>query len=71
MDDLKMPERQPGDGTASVQAPTDGVIAISVTTDGEAQAITMSRYNAWRVFGMLALMLGLPLSAKVGKAIKL
>ena len=40
-------------------------------TDGREHDIVCSPYNAWRVFGLLALMLGIPLPTKVGKAIKL
>jgi hypothetical protein len=34
------------------------------------QSITLSRYNAWRIFGMLAVILGIPLPSKLGKLIK-
>jgi hypothetical protein len=67
---LMMPERKPSDGPMSVNRPSDGEIAISVTTNGEMSGITMSEFNAWRVFGSLAIMLGIPLSKEAGKAIK-
>jgi hypothetical protein len=70
-EDGKQPLRGPGDGPVDVcRAPKDH-IAISVTTNGEQQGIVMSEYNAWRVFGLLALLLGVRLSDKVSKAIKL
>lgn len=65
------PPRAPSDGPVSVRTPTDDVVEIEATTDGKAQAISMSTYNAWRVFGMLALMLGIPLPPATGKAIRL
>lgn len=68
---LKMPERGPGDGPVAVRRPTDGEIAIAATTDGVEGCVVMSEYNAWRVFGMLSMMLGIPLPPATGKAIKL
>ena len=68
---LKMPERKPSDGPMGVSRPRDGEIMITATTTGEMQSIVMSDYNAWRTLGVLAMMLGIPLSKEVGKAIKL
>lgn len=68
---LKMPERAPSDGPIGVNRPAEGMIGITASTNGETQGIQMSEYNAWRVFGCLAMMLGIPLSKNVGKAIKL
>lgn len=71
MDDrLEQPPRQPGDGPINIAVPREGYVTITVTTDGQEEAITMGEHNAWRVFGSLALLLGIPLSAKVGEAIK-
>lgn len=67
---LKMPERKPSDGPMGVSRPGPEQITITATTDGEMQSITMSDYNAWRTLGVLAMMLGIPLSKEVGKAIK-
>ncbi len=67
-----MPERETDDGEAAVRwGAHQRCLVISVTTAGVPQMITLSPYNAWRIFGMMALLLGLPLSAKLGKAIKL
>ena len=68
---LTMPKRRPTDGPVSVSRPTDGVIQISCTNAGDISAVAMSEYNAWRAFGMLALMLEIPLPPSIGKAIKL
>lgn len=67
-------EQQPRastDGPISVNAIGDDRISISVTHDGREQSIEMSRYNAARVFAGMALILGIPLSKQVGKAISL
>lgn len=70
----KMPERKPTDGAVSVERifGNDPVadLALAVVTDGTEQRITMSEHNAWRAFGMLAVMLGIPLPKDIGKAIK-
>lgn len=65
------PPRTPSDGAVSVRHPTDDIIEIEVTTNGVTSNISMSTYNATRVFAMLSLMLRIPLSTAVGKAIKL
>ena len=67
---LKMPERKPSDGPMGVSSPSEDEITITAMTNGEMQAVTMSKFNAWRTLGCLALMLGIPLSKDVGKAIK-
>lgn len=54
-----------------VSSPSEDEITITVTTNGEMRAVTMSKYNAWRTLGCLAVALGIPLSKEVGQAIKL
>lgn len=66
---LKMPDRQPEDGAMGVNRIGDGRIGIEVTDHGKHSAIAMSEYNAWRVFGALSLILGIPLTKAAGKAI--
>lgn len=66
-----MPLRQPSDGPIAVNRPGPEQIAIDVTNAGETARIVMSEFNAWRLFGMLALMLEIPLPSTIGKAIKL
>ena len=73
---LEQPARRPTDGMVEVQRMDnstlgDDMINIRVTTGGEDHFITCSPFNAWRVFGMLSVMLGIPLPAATGKAIKI
>ncbi len=68
---IKMPPSQAGDGAMLIKRLDDGKIVIDATIDGVTYHIEVSAYNAWRVFGCLALMLGIPLPKATGKAIKL
>lgn len=65
-----MPARKSSDGPMKVTAVDDDTIRITVETNGVSESVTMSRYNAWRVFGAMSLFLDLPLSKALGKAIK-
>lgn len=65
----KMPERSPADGPMSVTREGEK-IRISAETDGKTESALMTEYNAWRAFGALSVLLGLPLPKAVGKAIK-
>lgn len=67
---MSQPERKPWDGPIKVQRIGD-YISISVEQNSEAQGMKISEYNAWRVFGMLAVILGVPLPKYIAKAIKL
>lgn len=69
--DFVQAKRLPGDGPVSVYRVNDERLKISSTTDGVEESITLSDYNASRVFGILALMLGIKLSNKLLKAIKM
>lgn len=69
--DAKQPDRATNDGPMRVERPREGVIVVAVTTDDVEQIITMSEFNAWRVFGCLAFMLGIKLPSKIQKAIQL
>ncbi len=80
----KMPERSPKDGPVSVNRLGDDRICISAETLNlnpvedpinnywreSPHYLEMSEYNAWRIFGMLAIILGIELPKKVGKEIK-
>lgn len=67
----KQPERGPKDGPVSVNRAGEGRLVISAANTGEEpRSIEMSEYNAWRVFGSLALMLDIKLPPALGKAIK-
>ena len=73
---LEQPARRPTDGQVEIQRMDkttlgDDMINIRVMTGGEEHFLTCSPFNAWRVFGMLSLMLGIPLPAATGKAIKI
>jgi hypothetical protein len=59
------------DGPVSVKRPDENFVLVTVTTDGRTESILMTEHNASRVFAMLAVMLEIPLSPAVGKAIKL
>lgn len=61
-----MPERQPGDGAVSLRRDKNMIVI-----ECGSRVLIVGEYNAWRIFGMLAVLLGIPLSKKVGKAIKL
>lgn len=68
---FQMPERQPNDGEVNLRRLDKGKIQVSVMTDGNLEGITMSEYNAARVFGILALFLEIPLPKSLAKQIKL
>ena len=65
-----MPERLDSDGGVRVSR-VDDYILISATSLGKEESILVSPYNAWRIFGMLSVILGLPLSRAVSKVIRL
>lgn len=65
------PDKRPGDSPPGVKWVTDDLLEIWCKTDGRTERITLSARNAWQLFGLLALMLGLPLSKKLGKMIHL
>lgn len=65
---LKQPDRLPDDGSVRVECSGHNHSLVYIEVDG--QNIMMSQYNAWRLFGMLALLLKIPLTRAVAKAIK-
>lgn len=67
---LEQPKREDFDGPCAVRR-IGGVIVIESTQNGVTTMCETSLHNAWRIFGCLALMLEIPLSARVGKAINL
>lgn len=64
---MKMPERGPQDGPVTVTVLDDDRICVAV----DDESLTMSRYNAVRLLGMLSVTLGFPLSKAANKVIKL
>lgn len=67
---LQQPARQSFDGPCAVRRIGE-VIIVESTQNGMTTRVEMSEYNAWRVFGCLALMLEIPLSPSVSKALNL
>jgi hypothetical protein len=68
--ELKMPARQPFDGPCAVRRIGD-VFHVEATQNGMTTRAEMSEYNAWRIFGCLALFLKIPLPPHVSRAIDL
>lgn len=68
---LTMPERLPEDGAVTISRLGEQFVEVTVVTSGAPERIAMSRYNAWRVLGMLSVMLGIPLTKAANNAIKL
>lgn len=73
MPKLVMPERKPDDGpiTVSLLGPNYDRVAISAEGPQGSSGLVISEYNAWRLFGMLSMILHIPLTKEAGKAIKL
>jgi hypothetical protein len=63
----KMPERQPTDKNIGVRDIGNGEYEIEC---GD-QRMVVGEYNLVRIFGVTAILLGIPLSKSVGKNIKL
>lgn len=70
MSEFKQAERHPGDGPMYVGKEGGEHVRIECTTDGKPQTMLLSAFNAARVFGGLALALGIPLPSSIGEAIK-
>lgn len=67
----KQPPRSDRDGSIEIFRNEDETITISCETDGVPGQITATEYNAWRIFGSLALFLEIELPKKLGKQIKI
>ena len=71
------PARLPADGAVGVRRHDDEwarnpMFEIYVEhANGKSSSIEVSEFNARRIFGSLSILLGLPLSSKVGKSIKM
>jgi len=68
---MNQPAREKSDGGISVTKMEGGRLRISCDTDGVTTSVVLGAFNAWRAFGMLAMMLEIKLPAKLGKSIKL
>ena len=66
-----MPQREAGDGDVEIRLleRLPPIVEVRVTTDGRTDVLRISRYNAFRVVGALAVLLGIPLSRAAAKAI--
>jgi hypothetical protein len=71
LDNGKQPERSEHDGAVRVERNLKDEIIISVTHKGAEQTLVMGEFNAWRIFGMLAFLLGAKLSKALQSAIRL
>lgn len=67
----KQPPRTDRDGQVAVKLTEDESVMVIVGDRGTDQTVTMSRFNAFRMLGMLSLFLGAPLSKDAAKGIKL
>lgn len=65
----KMPARSTGDGPIECNREGEHLL-LSVTQDGAMTSVRMSDYNAWRAFGLLAIMLKIQLPDALGEEIK-
>lgn len=68
---MPQPARSPSDGPINVDNTSSSRLRISVETDGVMGTIEIGYFNAWRLFAILALMLGVPLPKKLAKEIVL
>jgi hypothetical protein len=74
MKKLVMPEREPSDGAVRIgrTLPSGSrMVFIEATHGGETECLRISEYNAWRILGMLSLVLEIPLTKEAQRAIKL
>lgn len=71
--DFKQAERLPTDGSVGVELDEDYlIICVDHPGVGTGRAcVRVSFFNAARIFGLLALFLGIRLPAKLSKAIRL
>lgn len=67
----KQPPRSPHDGAIGVDRITGGKLVISVETNGDTQSVICSEYNASRILGALAVILGVRLNSQDAKSIKM
>jgi hypothetical protein len=64
------PAREPHDGQVSVTREGE-CLRVTVTHNGESASVLMGEFNAWRIFGMLAMMLEISLPTALLKKIKM
>lgn len=64
------PDRSTSDGAVECHRVGD-LLVVTAVQNGHETRLTLSEYNAWRVFAILAVMLGIALPKKLMKCIKL
>lgn len=69
LQESKQPERGPLDGPVSVNRYGDAFV-ITAKQGALETTCEVSEHNAWRLFGLLALMLGVSLPTKIAKGIR-
>lgn len=67
----QQPERRAEDGPVKFAVHGEHTYSISVTHNGKEQDLIVGAHNAWRLFGMMAMILGIALPAAIAKRIKL
>lgn len=65
------PPRAPTDGVVRLMEVDDDLFTIMVEHDGVEQTLHIGGYNLLRLFGFIAIVMRVPLSKAVGKAIGL
>jgi len=63
----KQPARKPDEGELSVRRLEDDTIRVQLAGDRGVRKLDLSLYNAYRLVGMLCLMLGLKSWRAIGK----
>ena len=67
----KQPPRASTDGPIDVYLDDEDRLVLTCKTDGETSSVVMGKYNAWRAVGLLAVMLRIPLPAKLSEGIQM
>ena len=68
---FKQSPRTAIDGPVKVDRNVDESLTISAKHGADEQSLTVTPYNASRLYAMIGLLLGIPHHPSVGKAIKL
>lgn len=64
------PDRRPNDGEVAISREGDNFV-LTCRTGDHTYRLVAGPFNAWRLFGLLALMLEVKLPSAIGKRIKL
>jgi hypothetical protein len=66
-----MPKRSEDDGPISLCKTGPDAFELVVGQGGKSSSVKMSRFNAWRAFGLLAIQLGIRLPREISEKIEL